>query len=100
MKYDDKLKIKYTEAQDGRCKILSSQYEEIRAKYAAIKSMRKVAAIYGVNRRLIQFIVYPERLKHLQAHNIAIKHHLKYYNTVANTESMRKHRQRKTSIIK
>jgi hypothetical protein len=62
MKYRDKQKTKYTEAQDGRRKILTSQHQEVRAKYAAVKSMRKVAAFYGVSKRLIQFIIYPERL--------------------------------------
>jgi hypothetical protein len=101
MKYKDKLKTKYTEQQDGRRKILTSQYQEVWDKYAFLKSMRKVAAIYGVDKRLIQFIVYPERLARLKAHNIKIKHHLKYYKGGKEwAEAMRKHRQRKALIIK
>lgn len=101
IKYKDKMKVKYTEQQDGRRKIITSQHEEIRAKYAAIKSMRAVAAIYGVSKRLIQFIVYPERLAKLKAHNIKIKHHLKYYIGGKEwADIMRKYRAKKALIIK
>ena len=81
--------------QDGRRKILPSQYEEVRAKYNALESMRETAKYYGVNKRLIQFIVYPERLKTLQDHNKQIKHHLKYYDTEKRREYMKKYRLKK-----
>jgi hypothetical protein len=92
-------KIKYTEQQDGRRKILSSQHEDIRAKYKAMKSMRKVASLYGVDKRLIQFIVYPERLKKLQEWNKEIKHHKKHYNTEKRKFYMRKYRARKKEML-
>lgn len=90
---------KYTEEQDGRRKILTSEHEEVRAKYKSLKSMREVARIYGVDKRTIQFIVYPERLKRLQEWNKKIKHHKKYYNTDKRREYMRKYRARKKLII-
>ena len=92
-------KIKYTEQQDGRRKILSSQHEEIREKYKNLKSMRKVASIYGVNKRLIQFIVYPERLKALQEWNKMIKHHKKYHDTEKRRMYMRKYREKKQQLL-
>jgi hypothetical protein len=90
---------KYTEEQDGRRKILTSEHEEVRAKYKSLKSLREVARIYGVDKRTIQFIVYPERLKRLQEWNKKIKHHKKYYNTDKRREYMRKYRARKKLII-
>ncbi len=90
---------KYTEKQDGRRKILTSEHEEVRAKYKSLKSLREVARIYGVDKRTIQFIVYPERLKRLQEWNKKIKHHKKYYNTEKRKMEMRKYRKRKREIL-
>jgi len=44
---------------DGRFKILPKQYPEVRAKYKALKSSRKVAKlyVYGVDKKIILFIV-------------------------------------------
>lgn len=75
---------------------LKSQHPEVRAKYASLKSMRATARYYGVDKRLIQFIVYPERL---EAHNKLIKHHKKYYNTDKRREYMRAFRKRKKEIL-
>lgn len=91
--------IKYTEAQDGRVKILKSQYPEVVAKYKAMGSMRAVAGYYGVNKRLIQFIVYPERLEKLKEHNKQIRHWKKYYSTEGRKLEMRKFRERKKLIL-
>lgn len=97
--YRELEKIKYTEKQDGRRKILSSQHEEVREDYKNLKSMRKVASLYGVNKRLIQFIVYPERLKKLQEWNKEIKHHKKYHDTEKRKFYMRKYRARKRELL-
>jgi hypothetical protein len=91
--------IKYSEEQDGRVKILKSQYDEVRAKYVSLQSMRATAAYYGVDKRLIQFIIYPERLEALKAHNKLIKHHRKYYDKDKWRETMRKFRARKKEIL-
>jgi hypothetical protein len=97
--YRELEQIKYTEEQDGRRKILKSQHEEIRSKYKSGMSMREVAGNYGVDKRLIQFIVYPERLKKLQEWNKQIKHHKKYYDTEKHREYMRKYRARKKLLL-
>lgn len=92
-------KTKYTEKQDGRRKILTSEHEEVKAKYKSLKSLREVARIYGVDKRTIQFILYPDRLKQLQEWNKKIKHHKKYYNTEKRKMYMRKYRERKREIL-
>jgi len=97
--YRELEQTKYTEEQDGRRKILKSQHEEVRSKYKSGMSMREVAGYYGVDKRLIQFIVYPERLKKLQEWNKQIKHHLKYYDTDKRRDYMRKYRARKKLLL-
>jgi hypothetical protein len=89
----------YTPEQDGRRKILSSQYDEVRAKYQSLKSMRATAKYYGVDKRLIQFIVYPERLIALKEWNKKIKHHKKYYDTEKRRDYMRKYRAKKREVF-
>jgi len=85
----------YKPEQDGRRKILESEHEEVKAKYKSLKSLRGVAKIYGVDKRTIQFIVYPDRLEKLKEHNKQIKHYKKYYNTEARKLTMRKWRSKK-----
>jgi len=97
--YRELEQTKYTEEQDGRVKIRKCQYEEVRAKYKSLKSMRATAKYYGVDKRLIQFIVYPERLKKLQEWNKKIKHHKKYYDTEKRRDYMRKYRARKKLLL-
>lgn len=55
-------KIKLPEAFDRRRKLTSLQRLEIRNKYlTGAYSQRQLASNYGVSRRLIQFIIDPEK---------------------------------------
>ena len=84
------------EKQDGRRKISTLEHAKIQNLYKAQnKSMRYIARMYGVDRRLIQFIVYPERLKKLVQHNKDIQHHKKYYSRESHKLAMRKYRAKK-----
>jgi len=89
---------KFTEEQDGRRKILTSQYEEVRAEYRNLKSMRKVARLFGVDKRTIQFIVYPERLEHLKKIHRERKHWMTYYNREQLTNAVRNLRAKKKAL--
>ena len=83
---------------DGRRKILKEQYPEIRRYYKEIKSQRATALKFGCSRRLIGFILYPERLKALQDRYRAEKHWKKYYDRKQLTESTRKLRAKKKAL--
>ena len=55
-------KIKLSREQDRRVKLSNEQKEEIRHKYElGIYSQRALAREYGVSRRLISFILFPEK---------------------------------------
>ena len=57
-------KIKLNPEQDRRVKLNDKQREEIREKYATgMYSQRNLAEEYGVSRRLIQFILDPDKAK-------------------------------------
>lgn len=57
-------KIKLSPKQDRRIKLNDKQREEIREKYmTGIYSQRNLAEEYGVSRRLITFILDPDKAK-------------------------------------
>lgn len=86
--YEDKM-------QDGRQKLDPALHPKIRALYKTVKSQRKLAEMFGVSRRLIVFILFPERLERLQKHNKEIEHWKLYYSTEERKLAMRKYRAKK-----
>ena len=81
---------------DRRIKITEQDKEDIRN----IKNMsiRAIAGLYGVDKRLIQFVLFPERYernKRLRAERGGSKI---YYNKEKNTETQREHRKYKQEM--
>lgn len=60
----DKLKI--PRELDRRVKLPLEKHQEIRELADKGMSQRKIASLYGVSRRLIVFILFPERLEKLK----------------------------------
>lgn len=83
---------------DGRVKIAKELYPQVKQAYQELKSLRKVAALYGVDKRTIQFIVRPESLQNLKNRNKLISHHLIYYNTEKRRAYMRAYRAKKRAL--
>lgn len=81
---------------DGRRRLHPDQYEAVRAFYAQCKSQRVTAKRFGVSRRLITFILYPERLRALQEAQRKA-HHWRTYRQPKEKwrETMAKHRAKK-----
>jgi len=84
---------------DGRRKIHPSRHREVKKYYKEVKSTRKTAEHFGISRRLVMFILHPERLKALQDHNRATEHWKKYYDTDKRREYMRKYRAKKREVF-
>lgn len=90
---------KYTNPNDdGRVKILKSQYDEVRQLYKAVKSERKVATHYNVSRRLISFILHPERYKAQLKKRSEAKAHLHSYHKEKHTLAVQAYRQKKRAM--
>jgi len=81
--------------QDGRRKIPPSLHSQIRQDYADLKSQRAVAKKYNVSRRLIVFILYPERYKEFQGQRYSLKVWLKYYDKKAHGKAIQLYRAKK-----
>lgn len=84
---------------DRRIKIPSSEHPYIKTRYKNGESLRQIAGDYGVDKRLIQFILYPERLalnKKLRQVRGGSKI---YYNKDKWRETMREHRSYKKKLL-
>jgi len=85
---------------DRRVKLLPCQRERIyQMHHLEVFGIRELSRIFKVDRRLIQFICYPERhLKNLDDRK-ARGGSAKYYVTEKNTTAMTKHRAHKKEIL-
>ena len=86
------------EMEDGRRKIPQEEHPKIQKLYKEGLSQRAIARQYNVSRRLIVWILYPERLKARQAQRILDKAHLLYYDKQKHRLSMQKHRLKKRQL--
>jgi ribosomal protein S9 len=78
---------------DRRRKLTDEEKADIKKEYdAGGIGTRPLATRYGVSRRLIMFIVHPERLKEYQARQKEEKHWAKYYDKDKRREYQRNFR--------
>lgn len=84
--------------EDGRVKLPKSLYPAVIADYARLKSSRAVGKIYGVNKKIILFIVNPE-LKARDSQRQKEQQHWKiYYKKEYHTRAIRKYRAKKRTL--
>lgn len=85
--------------QDRRVKLLPCQREMVKYMHNNGASINSIARMFNVNKRLIQFIIFPER------HAINLQHRkdrggsMVYYNKEKHVASVREHRQYKKKIL-
>ncbi len=91
-------KIPLPREKDRRVKLTNEQREEIRNNVEGL-SQQKLADKYAVSKRLIQFILHPEKL----AQNLLDREKRggwkQYYNKDKNTECVREHRRYKQAVL-
>lgn len=62
-------------------------------------SQRKIAAMFNVSRRLITFIIDPEKLKKNYQARIDNGGSMAYYDRLKNNDYQKKHRRRKHELL-
>lgn len=83
---------------DKRVKLSLQDREEIKRQYVYIQSQRKLAKAWNVSRRLIQFILDPQKLKrNLELRELRGGSKI-YYNKEKWKIQMKRHRQRKQKL--
>lgn len=90
-------KMKLTKEQDRRIKISERQKQEIIALKGKI-SQRKCAELYGISRRSVQFLWYPEKLEDNKKRREDRGGWKQYYDKEKWAETMREHRHYKQDI--
>ena len=99
MKTDDIRINKISSALDRRRKLTDTDRGDIKVFYELGYPIRRIAAMYEVDKRLIQFILFPER------HALNLEHRKKrggtkqYYDKDKWRETMRDHRAYKRRIV-
>lgn len=87
-------------AKDRRRKLDPALYEDIRERYKAGDSQRKLAGEYGVSRSLIAIVVNPDRAEQIKAAYQARGGWKAQYNKDAHTKAIREHRRYKNKLLK
>lgn len=83
---------------DRRIKLLDCQKESAIRLYSEGMSINAIARMFKVNKRAIQFILFPERLKKNIADRKARGGSKQYYNKEKNTATIKEHRDYKKSL--
>lgn len=84
---------------DRRVKLTEEQRDEIRELYVSPDySLRRLAGMFGVSRRLIQFIVDPEKEKRNKEAFAERQKDGRYYDKDRHTKSIREHRHHKHDL--
>lgn len=95
----DTLKIKLPRDKDRRIKISDAQRQEIINSKGKI-SIHELSRLYGVSRRLIQFILYPERLELNKKDRQDRGGSKQYYNKDKNTKAVRETRRYRQEVLR
>ena len=91
----EKIKIEHTK-HDRRIKLTDAEKQEIRENCLNL-SQRKLAEMYGVSRRLIQFILFPEKLEENKQRRKERGN--KYYDKDKHREYIKEHRRYKQELF-
>ena len=90
-------KYKIQQKDDRRVKLSDNQKAEIRTLYGTI-SQRKLARMYGVSRRLIQFIGDPKKYERNQEAREKRGGWKQYYDAETHRQTMKDHRRYKQEL--
>ena len=86
---------------DKRTKLLPCQKELIKLRYSeGTYGIRELGRMFKVNKRLIQFILFPERQKKNLADRKARGGWAQYYDKEKNNEAQKEHRAYKYKTLK
>jgi len=92
--------VKLPRCKDRRVKLTDEQRIEIREAYSRGVSQRAIARAVGVSRRLVSFIVDPEKLRANQDRRAERGGWQQYYEKDLHADSMREHRRYKQSTLR
>ena len=83
-----------------RVKLIPCQRERIVTLFNSGYSINSLAKLFKVNKRLIQFTIFPERYELSKRKTAERQKSGKYYNKEVHTKAVKRHRRYKQSIFK
>ncbi|MDA3807795.1 MAG: hypothetical protein PF440_07765 [Thiomicrorhabdus sp.] len=93
-------KMKLPEHLDRRVKITKLNKQEIVILYATGEySQRKLAAMYGVSRRTIQFTLFPDKLEENRQRGLERGGWRQYYDKDSHAATVKEHRRYKQNVL-
>lgn len=100
--YEKCQRVPLVGLQDRRRKLTEDDREDIRTRYKRGETQRHIARVYAnkCSRRLVIFVLFPERLKIMQERNTKNKHWKKYHNREKLTKATRNWRNYKYKLFK
>lgn len=84
---------------DRRTKLLDCQKEMVKYWYEKGTSIRAIARMFNVDKRTIQFLLFPERLKKNIQNRKERGGWKQYYNKTEHAEAIKEHRNYKKKIL-
>lgn len=95
-------KIPLVGLQDRRRKLTEDDKEDIKTRHKRGETIHAIARAYrGIcSRRLIQFVIFPERLKQMQERNAKEQHWKKYFDRKKLTQATKNWRNYKYRLYK
>lgn len=84
---------------DRRVKLIPCQVEMVKHWYKKGESINGISRLFKVNKRLIQFILFPERKKKNLQDREARGGTMQYYNREEHNDSMKDHRRYKHKTL-
>ena len=85
-------------SEDLRVRLTPEDKEDIRQMHRDGRGIREMARLYGVDKRLIQFTVFPERLERNKQLRQERGGSTIYYRREKHTAAMRRHRRHKREV--
>lgn len=95
----DTDKVRLPRNKDRRIKLTDEDRKEIRELHKLWVSQSALARQYDVSRRLISFVVYPERYEKAKAQFRERQQTWRYYNKEKNTKAVRKTRRYRQRVL-
>jgi hypothetical protein len=85
---------------DRRTKLLDCQKERLICMHQEGVSIHRLSKIFKVNRRLVQFTLFPERMAHNKLLRKQRGGEAQYYDRVEHNLAIKEHRQHKKEVFK
>lgn len=99
-KFENKQRFTLLESNDARCKWTAEDKERVKHLWAEGQSQRAIARVTGMSRRMVSFVLFPEKEKICREQFKERRKDGRYYDKEAHKKAMQTTRKKKHAIMK